>query len=57
MIPLTRLKDTIHLPTCRHSRNALTWNWAKDKSREEVAMSVLNGLRFCKVCQPLEEIL
>lgn len=53
---LRRKKDTIHAADCRYAKDALTWIWAADKTRAQIKASEVNGLRFCKVCKPLERV-
>lgn len=44
---------TYHRAECLRAGNTLPWIWAEGRSREEIEASHANGLRPCKVCDPL----
>lgn len=57
---VTRLRrakngDTYHLTGCPRARNTVPWLWAEGKTKEEVESSHANGLRPCKICDPLKD--
>ena len=47
----------VHAANCpKMGENVLPWEWAEDKTRAEVKAAEVNGLKWCKICKPLEVI-
>lgn len=61
MNAVTRLRrsksgDTIHAKDCARAGNTLPWLWAEGRGLAELlAACNANGLRRCRVCDPLWE--
>lgn len=59
MTELWRSKDgkTVHLEDCRHCIDGcIEWVWAAGRNSAEIAVALENGVRFCKVCHPLDAV-
>ena len=52
---LVRVHNRVHVRSCHHAQSAdwTPWIWAEGRTRTGVELACLNGLKFCKTCDPV----